>query len=91
MPYRGSAIAYPDLISNKVQTIFDNLPGALEQVRGGTLRAIGGGTVPVPVGGGVDPVCGPILCKRDFRSIFGFCCSAIVRCDSTCPGAHVST
>src|SRR3981189_1643279 len=41
VPYRGSAIAYPDLISNKVQTIFDNLPGALEQVRGGTLRAIG--------------------------------------------------
>src|ERR1700710_144807 len=41
VPYRGSAIAHPDLISNKVQTIFDNLPGALEQVRGGTLRAIG--------------------------------------------------
>src|SRR3982074_3489087 len=41
VPYRGSAIAYPDLISNKVQTIFDNLPGALEQVRGRTLRAIG--------------------------------------------------
>jgi tripartite-type tricarboxylate transporter receptor subunit TctC len=41
VPYRGSAIAYPDLISNKVQTIFDNLPGALEQVRGGSLRAIG--------------------------------------------------
>ena len=35
VPYRGSAIAYPDLISNKVQVLFDNLPGALEQVRGG--------------------------------------------------------
>jgi tripartite-type tricarboxylate transporter receptor subunit TctC len=41
VPYRGSAIAYPDLISNKVQTIFDNLPGALEQVRGGNLKALG--------------------------------------------------
>ena len=41
VPYRGSAIASPDLISNKVQTIFDNLPGALEQVRGGNLRALG--------------------------------------------------
>src|SRR5258708_4036620 len=41
VPYRGSALAYPDLISNKVQTIFDNLPGALEQVRAGTLRALG--------------------------------------------------
>lgn len=41
VPYRGSAIAFPDLISNKVQVIFDNLPSALEQTRAGTLRALG--------------------------------------------------
>jgi tripartite-type tricarboxylate transporter receptor subunit TctC len=41
VPYRGSAIAYPDLISNKVQVLFDNLPGALEQVRAGTMRGLG--------------------------------------------------
>jgi tripartite-type tricarboxylate transporter receptor subunit TctC len=41
VPYRGSAIAYPDIISNKVQLIFDNLPAALEQARGGNLRALG--------------------------------------------------
>jgi len=41
VPYRGSAIAFPDIISNKVQLIFDNLPSALEQVRGGTVRALG--------------------------------------------------
>ena len=41
VPYRGSAIAFPDIISNKVQVIFDNLPSALEQARGGTVRAIG--------------------------------------------------
>ena len=41
VPYRGSAIAYPDVISNKVQLIFDNLPTALEQVRGSNLRALG--------------------------------------------------
>jgi tripartite-type tricarboxylate transporter receptor subunit TctC len=41
VPYRGSALAYPDLMTNKVQTIFDNLPGALEQVRAGTFRALG--------------------------------------------------
>ena len=41
VPYRGSALAYPDIISNKVQLIFDNLPGALEQVRGGNVRALG--------------------------------------------------
>ncbi|RYX87973.1 MAG: tripartite tricarboxylate transporter substrate binding protein [Bradyrhizobiaceae bacterium] len=41
VPYRGSAIAFPDIISNKVQLIFDNLPTALEQSRGGTVRALG--------------------------------------------------
>ena len=35
---------------------------------------------------------GPILCRRDFRSIFGFCCSAIVRfSDSTWQHARMST
>jgi tripartite-type tricarboxylate transporter receptor subunit TctC len=41
VPYRGSAIAFPDIISNKVQLIFDNLPGALEQARSGNVRALG--------------------------------------------------
>jgi tripartite-type tricarboxylate transporter receptor subunit TctC len=41
VPYRGSAIAFPDIISNKVQVIFDNLPTALEQSRGGAVRALG--------------------------------------------------
>jgi tripartite-type tricarboxylate transporter receptor subunit TctC len=40
-PYRGSAIAFPDIISNKVQLIFDNLPSGLEQSRAGTVRALG--------------------------------------------------
>jgi tripartite-type tricarboxylate transporter receptor subunit TctC len=41
VPYRGSAIAFPDIISNKVQLIFDNLPSALEQSKAGTVRALG--------------------------------------------------
>ncbi|MGZ5875620.1 MAG: Bug family tripartite tricarboxylate transporter substrate binding protein [Bradyrhizobium sp.] len=41
VPYRGSAIAFPDIISNKVQLIFDNLPSALEQSRSGSVRALG--------------------------------------------------
>jgi tripartite-type tricarboxylate transporter receptor subunit TctC len=41
VPYRGSAIAFPDIISNKVQLIFDNMPSALEQSRSGTVRALG--------------------------------------------------
>jgi tripartite-type tricarboxylate transporter receptor subunit TctC len=41
VPYRGSTNAYPDIMSNKVQMIFDNLPGALEQTRAGNLRPLG--------------------------------------------------
>jgi tripartite-type tricarboxylate transporter receptor subunit TctC len=41
VPYRGSAAAFPDVISNKVQVIFDNLPGALAQMRAGTVRGLG--------------------------------------------------
>jgi tripartite-type tricarboxylate transporter receptor subunit TctC len=41
VPYRGSAMAFPDIISNKVQLIFDNLPTALAQARGGSVRALG--------------------------------------------------
>ena len=41
VPYRGSALAFPDVISNKVQLIFDNLPTALGQARGGSVRALG--------------------------------------------------
>jgi tripartite-type tricarboxylate transporter receptor subunit TctC len=41
VPYRGTALAFPDVISNKVQLIFDNLPTALAQARGGSVRALG--------------------------------------------------
>jgi len=41
VPYRGSAVAFPDIISNKVQLIFDNLPTALAQARAGNVRGLG--------------------------------------------------
>jgi tripartite-type tricarboxylate transporter receptor subunit TctC len=42
VPYRGSAAAYPDLMTGKVHVLFDNLSGpVLELVRGGKLRALG--------------------------------------------------
>jgi tripartite-type tricarboxylate transporter receptor subunit TctC len=41
VPYRGSAAAFPDVISNKVQLIFDNLPTAMAQAKGGSVRALG--------------------------------------------------
>src|SRR4030088_2805923 len=41
VPYRGSAIAFPDIISNKVQLIFGHLPSAPQQGAGGSVRALG--------------------------------------------------
>ncbi len=41
VPYRGSAAAFPDVISNKVQLIFDNLPTAMAQAKSGSVRALG--------------------------------------------------
>ena len=40
VPYRGSAPA-PDLMTGQVQVMFDNLPGSIEFVRAGKLRALG--------------------------------------------------
>jgi tripartite-type tricarboxylate transporter receptor subunit TctC len=41
VPYRGAAGAYPDLMTGKVDVLFDNLPGSIEFVRSGQLRALG--------------------------------------------------
>jgi tripartite-type tricarboxylate transporter receptor subunit TctC len=41
VPYRGSAPAMNDLLPGRVQLIFDNLPGSIEHIRAGTLRALG--------------------------------------------------
>jgi tripartite-type tricarboxylate transporter receptor subunit TctC len=41
VPYRGSAGAFPDLMTAKVHVLFDNLPGSIEFVRGGQLRGLG--------------------------------------------------
>ncbi len=40
VPYRGSAGIYPDLMTGKVHVLFDNLPGSIEFVRTGKLRAL---------------------------------------------------
>jgi tripartite-type tricarboxylate transporter receptor subunit TctC len=41
VPYRGSSAAFPDLMTGKVHVMFDNLPGSIEFVRSGQLRALG--------------------------------------------------
>src|SRR5439155_22845174 len=40
VPYRGAAPAVMDLISGQVQVVFDNLPGSIEHIRAGKLRAL---------------------------------------------------
>ena len=40
VPYRGAAPAMQDLLAGQVQMIFDNIPGALAQVRAGKVRPI---------------------------------------------------
>jgi tripartite-type tricarboxylate transporter receptor subunit TctC len=40
VPYRGSAGIYPDLMTGKVHVLFDNLPGSIEFVRTGKLKAL---------------------------------------------------
>jgi tripartite-type tricarboxylate transporter receptor subunit TctC len=41
VPYRGSAGAYPDLMTAKVHVLFDNLPSSIEFIRAGRLRPLG--------------------------------------------------
>ncbi len=40
VPYRGSAPAVTDLLGGHVESMFDNAPSAMPNVRGGKLRAI---------------------------------------------------
>jgi tripartite-type tricarboxylate transporter receptor subunit TctC len=40
IPYRGAGPAYPDLMTGKTQVFFDNLPGSVEFVKTGKLRAL---------------------------------------------------
>ncbi len=41
IPYKGTALAIPDLVSGKVDVLFDSLPTGLPHVRDGRLRALG--------------------------------------------------
>ena len=40
IPYRGAGPAYPDLMTGKTQGFFDNLPGSVELVKSGQLKAL---------------------------------------------------
>ena len=40
IPYKGTALAIPDLVSGKIDVLFDSLPTGLPHVREGRLRAL---------------------------------------------------
>jgi tripartite-type tricarboxylate transporter receptor subunit TctC len=40
VPYRGAAPAMTDLVGGTIQMMFDNMPAALPQVRGGSVRGL---------------------------------------------------
>jgi tripartite-type tricarboxylate transporter receptor subunit TctC len=40
VPYRGAAPAITDLMGDRVQVIFDNMPSIIQHIRSGALRAI---------------------------------------------------
>lgn len=40
VPYRGSSQAHPDLISGRVDIMFDTVPAALPHIQAGTLKAL---------------------------------------------------
>ena len=57
IPYKGTALAMPDLISGKVDVLFDSLPTGLPHVRDGRLRALGVTTAHrTPLAPGVPPI-----------------------------------
>jgi tripartite-type tricarboxylate transporter receptor subunit TctC len=41
IPYKGTALAMPDLMSGKINVLFDSLPTGMPFVRDGRLRALG--------------------------------------------------
>ncbi len=40
VPYRGTALALPDLLSGRLAVMFNNLPAAMPHIRSGALRAL---------------------------------------------------
>jgi len=41
IPYKGTALAMPDLISGKIDVLFDNIASALPHIREGRVKALG--------------------------------------------------
>lgn len=72
IPYKGSAPAVTDLLGGQVDSMFDNLPSAIPQVRAGKLKALAVTAAdPVPFAPGV-PTVGETIEGFEVSSWFGF-------------------
>lgn len=73
IPYKGSAPAVTDLVGGQVDSMFDNLPSAIPQVRGGKLKALAvTASEPVPFAPGVPTVIESGVEGFEVSSWFGF-------------------
>lgn len=73
IPYKGSAPAVTDLVGGQVDSMFDNLPSAIPQVRGGKLKALAvTAAEPVPFAPGVPTVSESGVEGFEVSSWFGF-------------------
>lgn len=71
--YRGSAPAVTDLVGGQVDSMFDNLPSALPQIRAGNLRALAvTAGEPVPFAPGVPTAIAEGIEGFEVTSWFGF-------------------
>jgi tripartite-type tricarboxylate transporter receptor subunit TctC len=41
VPYRGTGPAMTDLLGGQIPVLFDNLPGSIQQIKAGRIRALG--------------------------------------------------